>query len=102
MACDSLALLRRALPHDGMEALLDDRIWGSVIGMFEMNNLSIEVQSPVENYFLAIDELEGEARDSATAVTQPLLDALDEDYAISCEVCVSVLLLDALTQKMII
>jgi len=74
------------VPHSDAAPLFAPALWGSVIGMFELNNLSLEVQSPVETYFLAVDALEGGARNAATAVTQPLLDALDTDYDVCCVV----------------
>jgi hypothetical protein len=43
--------------------------------MFETNNLEIAVASPVEDYFLAMDELPPEGPERA--ITDPLLDALD-------------------------
>ena len=41
--------------------------------------------SPVEDYFLLIDELEEPARAECVAVTAPLLDALDTAYDIPAE-----------------
>jgi hypothetical protein len=32
-------------------------IYGNIIGMFELNNLDLVVASPVEDYFLYIDDL---------------------------------------------
>ena len=41
-----------------------------------------QVASPVENYFLEVDDLdESEQKAAITALTQPVLDALDEEYA---------------------
>ena len=63
-------------------ALFTLRTYASVIGLFELNNLDIVLESPVENYFLLVDDLqEGPARAAAMAVTAPLLDALDSEYA---------------------
>ena len=50
-----------------------------------MNNLELVVESPTENYFLAVDDApEGDEKSEVKRVTQPLLDALDIDYDIPC------------------
>ncbi len=60
LAARSLGLLSRALP--GASALypplFSEEVFGSIVGMFELNNLSVSVPSPVEDYFLLIDDLE--------------------------------------------
>ena len=60
-------------------------MWGSLIGMFELNNLDLSVQSPIENLFLTIDEFDDPDGDVKPR-TQPLLDALDATYSICLEV----------------
>lgn len=87
LAEDSLTLLRAALAPVVPSVLLDHRVWGSLVGMFELNNLDLCVQSPLENFFLAVDDLPEPAKTAAEAVTQPLLDALDSSYAACVEVC---------------
>lgn len=67
-------------------SLVDERLWGSLVGMFELNNLDLSVQSPIENLFLAIDALPDEERDGILVTTQPLLDALDATYSVCLEV----------------
>ncbi|GLC67842.1 hypothetical protein PLESTF_000613200 [Pleodorina starrii] len=95
LASDSLELLSAAItdPRFGPD-LLQLEVYGSIVGMFELNNMGLSVASPVEDFFLAVDEMdeldeqEGGAADNklaVTKVTQPLLDALDAEYATPCE-----------------
>ncbi|PKU76919.1 Histone-lysine N-methyltransferase ATXR2 [Dendrobium catenatum] len=51
-------------------------IYGHIIDMFELNNLDLVVASPVENYFLYIDELPSPEKEEAEKLTRPFLDAL--------------------------
>lgn len=53
--------------------------------MFELNNLDLVVASPVEDYFLYIDEMTDPDKAEAEKITQPILDALGEDYSTCCE-----------------
>ena len=64
-------------------ALFHEDTFAHAIGMFELNNLDVVVESPVERYFLHVDDLpEGsQERQDAMQVSQPLLDALDAGYA---------------------
>ena len=48
-------------------------VFASIIGMFELNNLEISVASPVEDYFLAVDDLSEAARAAVEPITGPLL-----------------------------
>ncbi|KAK6134853.1 hypothetical protein DH2020_031394 [Rehmannia glutinosa] len=41
--------------------------------------------SPVEDYFLYVDDLPPSQKKEAEKITKPFLDALGEDYAISCQ-----------------
>lgn len=43
------------------------------------------VASPVEDYFLFLDDLPGSPKKAAEAVTRSILDALDDDYSICCQ-----------------
>jgi hypothetical protein len=62
------------------------QLYGSLVGMFELNNLGLSVPSPVEDYFLLVDGWrEGEERQALKAATDPLLDALDTAYDTPCE-----------------
>ena len=83
---DLLQLLREALSMQVPAVLLHERMWGSLIGMFELNNLSLSVQSPLEEFFLAADALQGPEGQQVQAATQPLLDALDTEYDTCVEV----------------
>lgn len=38
------------------------------MGMFELNNLGVSVPTPVEDYFLAVDELQGQQREQVMQV----------------------------------
>lgn len=86
MACDSLELLRAAVPTGFPQEILDERIWGSIIGMFELNNLAMQVQSPLELYFLACADLPELQRTGVLSQTSAWLDALDKDYDMCVEV----------------
>jgi hypothetical protein len=62
------------------------QLYGSVVGMFELNNLALAVPSPVEDYFLLVDGWgEAQERCALKAATDPLLDALDTAYDTPCE-----------------
>lgn len=90
---ESWALLRAALcTGAGGEAMSSLPIFASaelyahIVGMFERNNCSMLVASPVEDYFLYIDALpDGPAKRAAEEVSGPVLDALGEDYALPAE-----------------
>lgn len=100
VAAESWRLLRAALlgagAHGGGGAvelarapLLSDggALYARLVGMFERNNCSVLVASPVEDWFLHIDALpDGSAeKGGAEAVSAPLLDALGEAYATPAE-----------------
>jgi hypothetical protein len=87
LACDSLELLHDALPTSVPRVLLTEEIWGSLIGMFEINNLDLCVPSPIERFFTAVDGMPEDGRLDVTAVTQPLRDALGSANSIELEVC---------------
>jgi hypothetical protein len=60
--------------------------YSRIVGAFERRNCAIQVASPVEEYFLLVDALdEGAGKAAITAVTGPVLDALDASYALSLE-----------------
>ena len=85
LAQDSLDLLRSAWGEtaNAWPRFFTLETYGRLIGAFELNNLELVVESPVENYFLAIDAApDGEEKRAAMRVTQPLLDALDTEYDI--------------------
>lgn len=71
LAADSLDRLRAALPRQAADfpALFHLDAYATVVGSFELNNLNVMVENPMENYFLYVDALEGEERERATAVT---------------------------------
>ncbi|KAJ7948179.1 histone-lysine N-methyltransferase ATXR2 [Quillaja saponaria] len=85
LAFRSLQLLKEAVFDKECEPLFSLEIYGHVIGMFELNNLDLVVASPVENYFLYIDDLPYHEKQEAEKITKPLLDALGEDYALCCQ-----------------
>lgn len=87
LASDSLELLRAAWREeaDARPRFFSLDTYGRLIGAFELNNLELVVESPTENYFLAVDDApEGDEKSEVKRVTQPLLDALDIDYDIPC------------------
>jgi hypothetical protein len=58
------------------------KAYATIVGAFERRNVAVQVASPVEEYFLAIDGMdEGEEKARVTALTAPVLDALDASYA---------------------
>ncbi|KAK1279409.1 Histone-lysine N-methyltransferase ATXR2 [Acorus gramineus] len=57
LAFESLQLLKEAIFEKEYAPLFSLEIYGHVIGMFELNNLDLVVASPVEDYFIYIDEL---------------------------------------------
>lgn len=85
LAFSSLQLLKEAIFDPECEPLFSLEIYGHIIGMFEQNNLDLVVESPVENYFLYIDDLPHPEKEKAEQITQPFLDALGEDYSSCCQ-----------------
>ena len=87
VASGSLELLCKAWPDraQAFPGLFSLPVWGAIVGMFELNNLELVVESPVENYFLTVDGLADEKQKMAILPqTQPFLDALDVNYDIPC------------------
>ncbi|XP_024391830.1 histone-lysine N-methyltransferase ATXR2 isoform X1 [Physcomitrium patens] len=85
IAAQSLTLLKKAIYEDKYDPLFSLDVYGRIIGMFELNNLDLVVASPVEDYFLYIDDLPPAAKAEAEAYTKPFLEALGDDYAAYCE-----------------
>ncbi|KAK4437345.1 Histone-lysine N-methyltransferase ATXR2 [Sesamum alatum] len=85
LAFESLQLLKEAIYDKEYAPLFSLDIYGHIIGMFELNNLDLVVASPVEDYFLYIDDLPLSEKKEAENLTKPFLDALGDDYSISCQ-----------------
>ncbi|XP_031105734.1 histone-lysine N-methyltransferase ATXR2 [Ipomoea triloba] len=85
LANKSLQLLKAAIFDQECKPLFSLEIYGHIIGMFELNNLDLVVESPLENYFLHIDDLPSSEKREAEQITRPLLDALGDDYSICCQ-----------------
>ncbi|KAJ1272913.1 hypothetical protein BS78_06G239400 [Paspalum vaginatum] len=85
LAFMSLQLLKDAIFDPECAPLFSLDIYGHIIGMFELNNLDLVVASPVEDYFIHIDDLPESEKEEAEKVTGPFLDALGEDYSVPCE-----------------
>ncbi|KAI4322559.1 hypothetical protein L6164_022240 [Bauhinia variegata] len=85
LAFKSLQLLKTAIFDKELEPLFSLEIYGNIIGMFELNNLDLVVASPVEDYFLFIDDLAHPEKEEAEKITKPILDALGEDYSVCCQ-----------------
>ncbi|XP_031383826.1 histone-lysine N-methyltransferase ATXR2 [Punica granatum] len=85
LAFTSLQLLRAAIFDRECALLFSLEIYGHIIGMFELNNLDLVVASPVEDYFLYIDDRPSSEKEEAEKVTRPILDALRDEYAVICE-----------------
>ncbi|XP_068668301.1 histone-lysine N-methyltransferase ATXR2 isoform X2 [Aristolochia californica] len=86
LAFKSLQLLKEAIFHKDCAPLFSLEIYGHVIGMFELNNLDLVVASPVEDYFILIDDLPHPEKEEVDKITRPFLDALGDDYSICCQV----------------
>lgn len=65
LSADSLELLRAALYDARFPALFDLRVWGSIIGMFELNNLNLFVPSPAQRWANLLEELPEGEREAA-------------------------------------
>ncbi|KZV40314.1 histone-lysine N-methyltransferase ATXR2, partial [Dorcoceras hygrometricum] len=85
LALVSLQLLKDAIYDNECAPLFSLEIYGHIIGMFELNNLDLVVASPVEDYFLYINDLPSSQKEEAERITKPFLNALGDDYAISCQ-----------------
>ncbi|MCL7021521.1 hypothetical protein MKW94_016565 [Papaver nudicaule] len=85
LAFQSLDLLKKAIFVKECAPLFSLEIYGQIIGMFELNNLDLVVASPVEDYFLYVDDLPDKEKEEAERITRPFLDALGDDYSASCE-----------------
>lgn len=85
LACTSLELLKIAIFDKECEALFSLEIYGNIIGMFELNNLDLVVASPVEDYFLYIDDLPDAEKEETEEITRPFLDALGDEYSDCCQ-----------------
>ncbi|XWS54312.1 hypothetical protein CRYUN_Cryun10bG0079500 [Craigia yunnanensis] len=85
LAFTSLQLLKEAIFDKECEPFFSLEIYGHIIGMFELNNLDLVVASPVEDYFLYVDDLPYPQKKEAEKITRPYLDALGDDYSICCQ-----------------
>eukprot|EP00268_Persea_americana_P008899 TRINITY_DN1348_c1_g1_i2.p1 TRINITY_DN1348_c1_g1~~TRINITY_DN1348_c1_g1_i2.p1 ORF type:complete len:494 (+),score=102.90 TRINITY_DN1348_c1_g1_i2:197-1678(+) len=85
LAFTSVQLLREAIFDKECAPLFSLDIYGHIIGMFELNNLDLVVASPVEDYFIHIDDLPCLQKEEAEKVTRPFFDALGDDYSVCCQ-----------------
>ncbi|XP_020102311.1 histone-lysine N-methyltransferase ATXR2 [Ananas comosus] len=85
LAFISLQLLKDAIFDIECAPLFSLEVYGNIIGMFELNNLDLVVASPVEDYFIYIDDLSQREKEEAERVTQPFLEALGDEYSVSCQ-----------------
>ncbi|WCJ37604.1 histone-lysine N-methyltransferase ATXR2 [Euphorbia peplus] len=85
LAFTSLQLLKDAIFDLECEPLFSLEIYGNIVGMFELNNLDLVVASPVEDYFLYIDDLPYLEKRKAEEITKPFLDALGDNYSVCCQ-----------------
>ncbi|GLT87060.1 hypothetical protein SLE2022_051620 [Rubroshorea leprosula] len=85
LAFTSLQLLKEAIFEKECEPLFSLEIYGHIIGMFELNNLDLVVASPVEDYFLYVDDLPSPEKEEAEKITQAYLNALGDDYSVCCQ-----------------
>ncbi|KAL4419340.1 hypothetical protein ABPG75_002643 [Micractinium tetrahymenae] len=87
LAADSLELLCAALPPHLLRrfpALLTLPMWGSIIGMFELNNLALFVPSPLRCWLDLLGQLPPEEQEAAYAAAGPFIEALPEELP-GCE-----------------
>ncbi|XP_078437215.1 histone-lysine N-methyltransferase ATXR2 isoform X2 [Wolffia australiana] len=85
LAHESLQLLRAAIFDVECGPLFSLDVYGHIIGMFELNNLDLVVASPVEDYFIFIDDLPTSVKLEAEKLARPFLDALGDSYQACCE-----------------
>lgn len=85
LSSHSLGLLKGAIFHEEYAALFSLQVYGHIIGMFELNNLDLVVASPIEDYFIYVDELPTEQKVEVEKMTRPLLEALGDEYNIPCQ-----------------
>ncbi|XP_077220510.1 histone-lysine N-methyltransferase ATXR2 isoform X2 [Tasmannia lanceolata] len=85
LAFTSLQLLKEAIFDNECAPLFSLEIYGHIIGMFELNNLDLVVASPVEDFFIYIDDLPFPEKEEAEKLTRPFLDALGDDYSVCCQ-----------------
>ncbi|RAL41821.1 hypothetical protein DM860_009003 [Cuscuta australis] len=85
LADESLQLLKAAIFDHECEALFSLEIYGHIIGMFELNNLDLIVESPLVNYFKHIDDLPSLEKREAEQIIRPILDALGDEYSTCCQ-----------------
>ncbi|KAJ3693637.1 hypothetical protein LUZ60_009117 [Juncus effusus] len=85
LAFTSLELLKDAIFDSECAPLFSLDVYGSIIGMFELNNLDLVVASPLEDYFIYIDELPDKEKEEAKRKTQIFLEALGDDISVPCQ-----------------
>ncbi|KAJ0974832.1 hypothetical protein J5N97_016797 [Dioscorea zingiberensis] len=85
LAFTSLQLLKDAIFDNECAYLFSLEVYGHIIGMFELNNLDLVVASPVEDYFIYIDELPSPEKEEAERLYSSFLDALGDEYSICCQ-----------------
>lgn len=79
-------VLSTRIPAACAPLLADPLLYARIVGSFERRNCAVQVASVVENYFLEVDDQdEGDRKSELTRLTSPVLDALDDAYAIPCE-----------------
>uniref|UniRef100_A0A7N0TFA5 SET domain-containing protein n=1 Tax=Kalanchoe fedtschenkoi TaxID=63787 RepID=A0A7N0TFA5_KALFE len=84
LALTSLQFLREAMFDEEFGALFTLEIYGHIIGMFELNNLDLIVESPVEDYIQFITDLPDQKKKEVEKDIRPVLNALGEDYTNLC------------------
>ena len=86
---ESLHLLKQSLPLESTRfpSLFTLDIYGGILGMFDLNNLSLRVWNPVNRYFEFIGALEEPALSKALEQAAPILETLGQaaDGEAHCE-----------------
>lgn len=91
LAADSLELLSAALLDARFPALFDLRIWGALIGMFELNNLDLFVPGPSLRWrggLEALPEAEAEAVEAEAGESRMTQASVIHCMAVICHHCV--------------
>ncbi|KAL3157536.1 hypothetical protein ABBQ32_011992 [Trebouxia sp. C0010 RCD-2024] len=84
LASDSLNLLKAAIYDERFPALFDLDVYGSIVGMFELNNLGIMSPSPIQEYSEAVADLPHADKAAAQAGVASVLSQLDLDTDEPC------------------
>ncbi len=72
LAAESLELLEAAIFDEDYQALFDLDVFGSLVGMFELNNMGLSIPSPLLPWLGTVSEQEESSAGNASSST-PIL-----------------------------